>query len=177
MNFTLKAFEKNDEFKVSGSLVVNGHQLQVNYTIVGNISKLLMVPPLARSLRRQHNLWQSTCFELFLKSKQGDHYKELNLSPYGAFQSYDFSKYRKGMAVDSSLNQAIVKAHEGNGAVRVFSTLSFTGQVDLQSFVFYPAVVLESQIGQQSFWALNHPKKAADFHNFSYSGLELEVSC
>jgi hypothetical protein len=48
--------------------------------------------------RRRDNLWQSTCFECFLKQEGEVAYQEWNFSPSGDWAAYDFTAEREGMA-------------------------------------------------------------------------------
>src|SRR5690349_14172779 len=68
--------------------------LRVRWRIEG--SQLLAVPPFAGK-GRADELWQTTCFELFLKPAGGSGYVELNLSPSERWNAYDFEAYRWGM--------------------------------------------------------------------------------
>ncbi len=71
------------------------HQLALRYTITGDIARLKLPSPAAPA--RADNLWQTTCFELFLCDPQGAGYTEFNVSPSGAWAAYAFEGYRSGM--------------------------------------------------------------------------------
>lgn len=55
----------------------------------------LRLPPPAEPARRD-GLWQSTCFELFLRAEGGESYFEFNFSPSGEWAAYRFDNYRSG---------------------------------------------------------------------------------
>ena len=39
-------------------------------------------------------MWEETCFEIFVGVHDEDYYREINLSPSQAWQSYQFEEYR-----------------------------------------------------------------------------------
>lgn len=47
------------------------------------------------------NLWQNTCCELFVSSADDSGYLELNLSPSGDWNCFEFDDYRTGMRESS----------------------------------------------------------------------------
>ena len=56
-----------------------------------------LVPAADHELSRRDNLWQSTCFECFLKGDGKEAYQEWNFSPSGDWAAYDFEAEREGM--------------------------------------------------------------------------------
>ena len=42
------------------------------------------------------DLWQHTCFELFIGAKNDAEYYEFNFSPSGEWAAYEFRNYRDG---------------------------------------------------------------------------------
>ena len=63
---------------------------------------IVPVPPAALRLpapsvpRRANDLWQHTCFELFLMDPDSGRYLEFNFSPSGQWAAYGFDGYRAG---------------------------------------------------------------------------------
>ena len=55
------------------------------------------VIPEAPEPGRKNDLWQTTCFEAFLRPSGGEAYREWNFAPSGQWAAYDFSAYRQGM--------------------------------------------------------------------------------
>ena len=64
------------------------------FRVLGDISKLVIPPPALPE--PADNLWQTTCFELFV-SGEGGSYREYNFSPSGQWAAYEFDDYRFGM--------------------------------------------------------------------------------
>ncbi len=59
----------------------------------------LVVPRFAGK-GRADNLWETTCFELFLKSPGGDAYCEINLSPSERWAAYETALGQRGLSRD-----------------------------------------------------------------------------
>jgi hypothetical protein len=62
--------------------------LSLWYVVQGDAERLV-IPPAVEE-RRADNLWQTTCFELFLKPAEGASYLEFNFSPSGEWAAYAF---------------------------------------------------------------------------------------
>src|SRR5690606_10241133 len=69
--------------------------LRARWRIEG--SGALIVPPFAGK-GRAHELWTTTCFELFLKPSRGNAYVGVSLSPPVGLYAYDLVGYREGMS-------------------------------------------------------------------------------
>ncbi|MGZ3234468.1 MAG: DOMON-like domain-containing protein [Croceibacterium sp.] len=135
--------------------------LQLRWRIDG--AQVLIVPAFA-GRGRADELWQTTCFELFLMPEGGNAYCELNLSPSERWAAYDFSGYREGMS-----ERAVER--EPQGTLRLGSSFAiFDAAIPLSAL---PAgdcrmnvtAVIEEQGGVKSYWALAHPADKPDFHD------------
>lgn len=65
--------------------------------IVAEPAEALSLPRAVRAARAE-GLWQTTCFELFLKRPGEDGYLEFNFSPSGQWAAWTFEGYRRGRA-------------------------------------------------------------------------------
>ena len=65
----------------------------LSYTLTGDINALVL--PAKSEPGRADDLWQTTCFELFLRG-EGAAYREYNFSPSGEWAAYAFDSYREG---------------------------------------------------------------------------------
>jgi hypothetical protein len=125
-------------------------------------SRQLVVPPFAGK-GRTDDLWQTTCFELYLKPLGGEAYCELNLSPSERWNAYDFDGYRAGMRERPF-------PHEPECTIRLGSTFAiFDAAIPLaglpdQDCAMGLSAILEEQGGVKSYWALAHPEGKPDFH-------------
>ena len=138
-------------------------QLMLRWKVEG--AGRLVAPPFAgRPLPnggRADNLWQHSCFELFLKGA-GPAYHEFNFSPSQRWAAYAFSTYREGaghLALD-----------EAPTITTAMGTDTFTCTVTLPADVLDGmthagiSAVIEEAGGRKSYWALAHMPGNPDFH-------------
>jgi hypothetical protein len=116
-------------------------------------------------------LWRHTCFEAFLRAKDGTAYYELNVSPSTEWALYSFKSCRKGMAPVAGATPPEVRmqrtAHRLQMDVRLdLRSLSRVGSLAL-------AAVVEDENARLSYWALTHPAPQPDFHH--PDGFVLEI--
>ncbi len=139
--------------------------LSIRWTIHGGRS--ILVPPFA-GRKRADGLWRTTCFELFVASREvgGGGYEELNFSPSEAWAAYGFSSYRDGMK-ELDLGPGPVCAWRGGRSeIAIFDVA-----VPAHCLLAYPwrygiSAVIEEKSGAKSYWALHHPDPAKpDFHD------------
>ena len=79
-------------------------RLKVRYELQGDTETLML--PLVDEPARRDRLWQTTCFELFIRRPEGDSYLEYNFSPSTEWALYRFAAYRDGMADEMILDVA-----------------------------------------------------------------------
>lgn len=109
---------------------------------------------------RKDNLWENTCLELFLLNSQTGEYIEINISPWGDWNCYLFSCYRKDMRAYNL----------GAPWVKKVGNLGWKLTIDRPHFSFDKiniAAVLKYRSGTKEYWALSHPGSQPDFHNES----------
>ncbi|WP_186540404.1 DOMON-like domain-containing protein [Synechococcus sp. BIOS-E4-1] len=118
------------------------------------------------SAQRLDNLWSHTCFEAFLARPGAKGYWEMNVSPNGDWNLYQFSDYRMGGMADP-----LAKAPVVNFSMDRVGCLC-TIQIPLKPWWQHTEIpeialtmVLEDQSGCLSYWALNHPRDKPDFHD------------
>ena len=150
-----------------------GHpnRLTLVYTAVGTTTDLRL-PPVKES-RRADELWQTTCFEAFVKSPADDAYYEFNFSPSTEWAAYRFTGYRSGMSVAADIAPRIETAR---GKARI----ELRASIDLGRVMPSDApwrlglsAVIEEVSGRKSYWALAHPPGRPDFHHADCFALEL----
>ena len=125
--------------------------------------ELLEIPQFAGK-ERADGLWETTCFEVFLRPVGGHAYVELNLSPSERCAAYDFTSYREGMAERPF-------AREPECAMRLGQHLAiFEAAIPLAELPQMPCelglcAVLEEDGWPLTYWALEHPSGKPDFHH------------
>ena len=75
--------------------------LVLHYLVSGRIGDLHLPPAAAPT--RADELWQHTCFEVFLRASPSAAYYELNLAPSMQWAAYRFSAYRREMSVANNV--------------------------------------------------------------------------
>jgi hypothetical protein len=134
--------------------------LRVRWRIEG--SQGLVVPPFAGK-GRADELWQTTCFELFLKPEDAAPYLEINLSPSERWNAYDFEAYRWGMAERPFPREPECTLRLGSSFAIFDAAIPVGGLPDCECAMGLSAVI-EEQGGVKSYWALAHPDAKPDFH-------------
>jgi hypothetical protein len=144
---------------VSLASTLLGGQHQLTYTVEG--AGRLILPRVA-SRERADNLWQETCFELFLRRQDGPEYYEFNFSPSRRWAAYAFKGYRDGMT-EHSIDVAPLIESQLHGDRYVLSVeLSALPQGMTVAGI---SAVLREEGHVTSYWALNHPGPRPDFHH------------
>ena len=114
-------------------------------------------------LTREIGLWNSTCFEIFLKNIDGDDYYELNFSPLEKkWNGFYFTHYRSTLQETNQLQilsttfcsdylKLLIKIPDGN-------------------FECFPKIILfpkKTYLAAIYLSTLKHPPNGPDFHVFS----------
>lgn len=138
------------------------NSLFVRFDIRGEVQKILW--PNSPSEGRHHELWKQTCFELFgASSLSADSpYFEVNVSPTGAWNIYDFSSYRQGMteSPSSSILETSFTISEDQALLEFQLSLGSP----VPKFIGLTCVV-QTKEGDTQYWALQHSSPQADFHD------------
>ncbi|KLE33623.1 hypothetical protein AAW01_02410 [Aurantiacibacter gangjinensis] len=124
----------------------------------------LVVPPFA-GRGRADELWQTTCFELFMMPKDGTpSYSEFNLSPSERWAAYDFSDYRSGQSERVFRREPDCSMRVGQ-AIAIFDASLPRIQMPEAPCAIGLSAVIEEEGGVKSYWALSHHKEEPDFHD------------
>lgn len=111
--------------------------------------------------RRADDLWQTTCFEAFLKVDGEEAYREWNFAPSGQWAAYDFTGYRDGRT-DAEVRAPYIRLEDNLTWWTLGATVGVEAGLDWRLGL---SAVLDEKDGTKSYWALAHPKGAADFHH------------
>jgi hypothetical protein len=150
--------------------VTLGADGQCRFVATGNIDAILLpntAPPV-----QTDNLWQTTCFEAFVKPDSDTSYREYNFSPSGAWAAYDFDGYRQGMRLATAAAPAIMTSTLQD-QLTLAASLELALDRDLQIGL---SAVIEDVSGTKSYWALAHPPGRPDFHHSDCFAFKLAAS-
>jgi hypothetical protein len=130
-------------------------------------------PPLLEP-KRTDGLWQTTCFELFLKPEDSPAYFEVNCSPSCEWAVYAFDAYREGMRDQPVGRDPEISVSEAGETFWLYVKLdgSLIGPGPSRLGL---SAVIEEKDGTKSYWALHHPPGNPDFHHPAGFVLELPV--
>jgi len=110
---------------------------------------------------RAEDLWQSTCFEAFLRSDD-DEYREWNFAPNGQWAAYDFAAYRERSG-NAEVAAPYIRMEDNLTWWALGATIAVEAGVEWQLGL---SAILEEKDGTKSYWALAHPEgDKPDFHD------------
>jgi hypothetical protein len=139
--------------------------LRISHRVEGDIGRLRL-PPAAAPLRADE-LWQHSCFEVFLRVEGADTYYEYNLAPSGAWACYRFTGPRRGRSFPPT-DAPGIRSERSGGLYVMNVTIPIAGlpdrliAADLRAGL---AAVIEDEQGALSYWALAHGAAEPDFHD------------
>lgn len=124
---------------------------------------------------RIDGLWQSTCFEAFARSEEGQAYTEYNFSPSSQWAAYAFDGYRSEMRARTlrKVPEVWLEGASSWFAIEVEAELQDADAdkpIDLGL-----SAIIEERDGTKSYWALRHPLGQPDFHHPDCFALTLEA--
>lgn len=126
--------------------------------------------------QRADNLWQNTCFELFLKEPGAERYCEFNFSPSGDWAAYEFSSYRDGMAALALTRAPEIFLDFSNSHIGLEASFAVPEMWRHDELDAALSAVIEMQDGAKSLWALAHPAGKPDFHHQDCYRLKIEAA-
>jgi hypothetical protein len=158
---------------VAADIGTDAQLLVVRYEVCGAIDKILWPEPAAAT--RSDNLWQHTCFELFVGSTDGPSYVEFNFSPSAQWAAYRFDGYRAGMREHTLDRMPHIVCRYGANRMYLEATLgrdALPRTSDARVRIGISAVI-EDDATAKTYWALAHPEGKPDFHHADAFALEL----
>jgi len=128
---------------------------------VGAPASKFAIPAVVQS-ERTEDLWQTTCFEAFLRDERAQAYREWNFAPSTQWAAYDFNNYRDGRA-EAGVAPPYVRIEDNLTWWGLGATIAVPAD---QQWLLGLSAILEEQDGTKSYWALAHPNaEKPDFHD------------
>ena len=149
----------------------DGRMLRITYRIPGDTKGLVFPPKQDTEIR--NNLWEHTCFEIFIRPVGAAEYIELNFSPSTQWAAYRFEDYRKGMRPFSVGYVPKIVSTPWDNRYELSAGLELPVEWETLPWRANIAAVLEEQDGTRSYWALAHSEGEPDFHHPDCFRLEL----
>ncbi|MGR9108624.1 MAG: DOMON-like domain-containing protein [Gammaproteobacteria bacterium] len=142
----------------------NANAIRLYYKIHGKLDRLSFAPH--QKIGRCEGLWRHTCCEAFIKARGNDDYYEFNFAPSTAWALYRFSAYRQDMTAVPFPEAPVLTTRR---SVQLFELET---SLDLKPLALCDqpldlalSVVIETEGGSLSYWAIKHPSGKADFHH------------
>jgi len=150
---------------ITGEIQRRDNQVSIHYEVSGDIGQIAL-PGLAAPPIRKYDLWKATCFEFFLALPGQPQYWEFNMSPSGDWNVYQMDAYRRvGFQEERLIKQLQVGFQNEAGK------LTMKSDVDLKPLFQNGGAldagitsVIQANDGTETYWALAHPGRQADFH-------------
>ena len=152
-----------------------GGLLMVNYVLNGVVDQL-RIPPHPSS-RGVADLWEHTCFELFVGAKNDAEYYEFNFSPSGEWAAYEFRNYRDGGPIHASELDPKIAVRRSAETLELNAMIRLNRLAGIRPDVYLSlglSAVIEDLDGSLSYWALKHPLGKPDFHHADSFTLQIE---
>jgi hypothetical protein len=149
--------------------------LTIKYVVAGAVDQLRI--PLEQSARETDELWQHTCFELFIGAQNDAEYYEFNFSPSGEWSVYEFRKYRDGGPIHIDGLDPKIAVQRSTDALELSAKVRLNRLPGTHPDVYLSlglATVIEDRDGSLSYWALKHPPGNPDFHHADNFTLQIE---
>jgi hypothetical protein len=128
---------------------------------VGAPASRFVIPELTEPWRADE-LWQTTCFEAFLRREGEASYREWNFAPSGNWAAFDFSGYREGVARADVGAPPYIRMEDNFTWWAVGATIAVEAG---KHWDLGLSAILEEKDGTKSYWALAHgPGDRPDFH-------------
>ena len=171
-SFYLKHFKQDMSLfgiEINGSIERRSNTLFAIYEIAGDLSKII-VPDKKIMPSRKYNLWEHTCFELFIAIKDLPKYWEFNFSPSGDWNVFYFETYRNegfGNKLYEEGSFISLPFISQRGPEKLIVKIEFDLNVIVRNneklYIGISAVVEFRNYGL-SYWALKHCENKPNFH-------------
>ena len=155
----LKPFTPINDFAVACDIKIVLQTIEVNFHVTGDLENLV-IPGAKLQAERKDNLWESTCFELFVAEVGKKEYTEINVSPSGDWNAYSFSDYRSGMTP----NKEITNIGFFNAQNLTELNVGFSVNSKIPKLALGISAVLKLNSGATTYWAYKHIGDKPDFH-------------
>jgi hypothetical protein len=129
---------------------------------VGAPASRFVIAEAGEEPKRAEDLWQTTCFEAFMRVHGAEAYREWNFAPSADWAAYDF-KTRREDRTDAEVAPPYIRMEDN----MTWWALGATIAVDAKAaWEIGLSAVLEEKDGTKSYWALAHPDgDKPDFHD------------
>ena len=140
---------------------VSSGRMEIRYDLTGDIGAIAIPDPATAS--RANNLWERTCFELFIQYQSETGYSEYNFSPSAQWAAYRFAAHRTGRS-DIASAHADVSVERSGHAFRLHANVILEARAGSGFMDVGLSAIIARNDGRKSHWALAHDQGKPDFH-------------
>lgn len=156
---SLVPFNNQTEFQVKVRLAIYQAQLSITYIVSGPIENIVL-PDQSAAPGQKSDLWQNTCFELFILGEEGS-YHEFNISPSLDWDHLYFSSYR-----ERSNNDIFLKPEF---SISISDEIRLSSIIELDALKNFSqklniATIIKTVDSETDYFSLEHLKDKPDFH-------------
>jgi hypothetical protein len=166
INFTLHPFpgdRRLPTIEIDGKIDRSGGRLSIEYRLTGDLTQVEIALP--ASPARKFELWQATCFELFLGVPGDRDYWEFNLSPAGDWNIFHLDNYRQGLRDELAFPSLPFTVEQQPNSLLLGLEFDLNKIISVDRSIEVSVTTVIRSVGDEiSYWALTHCGSAADFH-------------
>ena len=153
-------------FQINGQIRRGSKSIDIEYNISDPYFDILWPRPVNPPLR-EDDLWQHTCFELFLAPWGMSDYWELNFAPSGNWNCYHFKAYRENQRRERSIySSKITRIEIDNLTQRITASIPIVDRISKHTYSVGISAVIEDKSGTLHYYALTHTDAGKpDFHD------------
>lgn len=159
--------------EIDGIITRSNSTLLIEYLITDPVNSIIwpVTKPDTLATRRDE-LWQHTCFEVFVRprsrpdTQQQQNYWEFNFSPTADWNSYRFAAYRSQMEIEEgiqTISSSLTRPDQQR--TRLSIEVPLTDALQSTDWSVGICAVIEDKSHALHYYALTHCAKQPDFHS------------
>ena len=153
------------EIEIVGFIFRDRDRLNIQYQLQGELSDIIIFQP-TLTPTRQYDLWEHTCFELFLRLENTTKYWEFNLSPAGDWNVFYLTDYRQNMSEEMAIAALPFEVSQTTKSLQLILNFDLNSIIKSEQNIDVAiTTVVENKERELSYWALAHRAIAPDFHH------------
>ena len=177
-NFDLLPFNDNKDLSpniaIKGSITLVQNSIAIHYQLTGEYEKVA-ISPVSPAPERTDQLWEQTCFELFISSADNTSYWEYNLSPSHHWAVFRFSDYRQDKTDELSIKNITINTRMNYGeSFELDALLPLPKPLIDKKLRIAVSTIIQDNNDVIYYYALTHCNQQADFHNKRSFTISLE---
>lgn len=155
-------------FEIKTNISFNGDLVTVDYKISNLIESVALTSRKTKP-QRTIGLWNSTCFELFLKNKGSNEYIEFNFSSSHDWNCFKFQNQNDQLREWTQLNKVEITSFRDTNLYHLKVTFLKpqlpSNFQELERLLYSTTTVIKHSDDSYSYWAIKHTDNKPNFHH------------